>query len=278
MYCVGGLTGSSTVSNVAKAVYYAPLSSSGVGQWTNTTSFPMGIRSESCVTSVRNVYCIGGYTSSIISNAVYYAPLSSSGVGQWTKTTNYPIPVWAQSCTASDSGIYCVGGITASQPQSSTVYYAPFSSSGVGQWTNTTSYPVGVIEEECVTSSSDIYCVGGRASTAVYYAPLSSSGVGQWASATRYPFAVGPNSASCVTSGSDIYCVGGFAGSFISNAVYHAPLSSSGVGQWTAATSYPATVWGASCVASDSGIYCVGGNTSSGTALLNSVYYIRTKP
>ena len=278
IYCVGGLTGANTITNVANAVYYAPLSSSGVGQWTSTTSYPVGIRSQSCVTSASKIYCIGGFTSSAISNAVYYAPLSSSGVGQWTSTTSFPVPVWTQSCAASDSGIYCVGGITTSQTTSSAVYYAPFSSSGVGQWTNTTSYPVNVIEQECVTSSSDLFCIGGRASNAVYYAPLSSSGVDQWTSTTHYPFQVGPNSASCVTLGGEVYCVGGFAGATISNAVYHVPLSSSGVGQWMPSTSYPASVWGESCVASGNGIYCVGGNTAAGTALLDAVYYFERSP
>jgi hypothetical protein len=253
-------------------VYYAPLSSSGVGQWTNTTSFPGGIRSQSCVTSASKIYCLGGYTPSVVSNAVYYATLSSSGVGQWTRTTDYPVPVWAQSCAASTNGIYCVGGITATAGQSRNVYFAPFALSGIGQWVNTTGYPVGVRQQSCVTTDSDIFCIGGFSSKAVYYAPISSSGVGPWTNTTGYPVlrgAAGVNSASCVTLGSDIYCVGGF----ISNAVNHAPFTSSGLGRWTNATNYPASMWGASCAASGSDIYCVGGNTAATTALLNSVYY-----
>src|SRR5438445_3900131 len=97
IYCVGGLTGPNTITNVANAVNYAPLLSSGVSHWSSTTSYPVGIRSQSCVTSASKIYCIGGYTSSAVSNAVYYAPLSSSGVGQWTGTTSYPSPIWAGS-------------------------------------------------------------------------------------------------------------------------------------------------------------------------------------
>jgi len=280
MYCVGGLIGGSTVSNVTSAVYYAPLSSSGAGQWTRTTSYPVGIRSQSCVAGAGNIYCIGGYTNSTISNAVYFASLSSSGVGQWTSTTSYPAPVWTQSCVGStngvysSSGIYCVGGITPSNPESRNVYYAPFSSSGLGQRTNTTSYPVGVRQQSCAISSSDLYCVGGFSSTSVYYAPLTASGVGQWTNTTSYPFTGGVNSASCVTPGSEIYCIGGF----IHDSVYHATLSSSGVGQWTNSTNYPASVWGESCAASGTEIYCVGGNTASGSALINSVYYFEGNP
>jgi N-acetylneuraminic acid mutarotase len=272
IYCVGGLSGSSTVTDVASAVYYASISSSGVGQWTSTTSYPFGIRAESCVTSGGEIYCVGGYASSFLSNAVYYAPLSSSGVGRWTSTTSYPAPIWTHSCAASGIGIYCVGGITPSENFSSTVYYAPFSSSGIGKWTSTTSYPVGDRQLSCAASSSDLYCVGGYQSTDVYYAPLSSSGLGQWTKTTSYPFTVGANSASCVILGGEIYCVGGHTGPTISNAVNHATISSSGVGQWTNATSYPVGVWGESCVTSGGEIYCVGGQTPSGS-ITNSVSF-----
>jgi hypothetical protein len=69
-----------------------------------------------------------------------------------------------------------------------------------------------------------------------------------------------------------IYCVGGYTGPTISLDVYQATLSSSGVGQWAAATDYPFGVWSESCVASG-GIFCVGG-ASSGNAILNGVYYM----
>jgi hypothetical protein len=272
IYCVGGLTGTNTVDDVASAVYYAPLSPSGIGQWTNTTSYPIQIRAESCVAESSTIYCVGGYTPSLISSDVYYASLSSSGVGQWTKTTSYPAPVWTQSCAASGTGIYCVGGITSVQNESSSVYFAPFSSSGIGQWTSATSYPVGVRQQSCVTSGSDLYCVGGYGDTAVYYAPLTPSGLGQWAETTGYPFTTGVDEASCATLSGEIYCVGGYTGPTISLDVYQAALSSSGVGQWTTATDYPLGVWSESCVASG-GIYCVGG-ASGGNAILNSVYYM----
>jgi len=73
-------------------VYYALLSSGGVGAWTQTTSYPVDVSSQSCVVNSGYVYCIGG------SNAVYYAPLSSSGVGAWTQTMSYPGSAGAQSC------------------------------------------------------------------------------------------------------------------------------------------------------------------------------------
>jgi N-acetylneuraminic acid mutarotase len=265
------MSGTNTVADVTNATYYAPLSSSGVGQWTKTTSFPVGIRDASCVASGSEVYCVGGYTPSIISAAVYYAPISSSGVGQWAQTISYPFPVWGQSCAASASEIYCVGGIIGPKSNTTAVYSAPLTTTGVGPWTQTTSYPVAAVQESCVTSGASIYCVGGVASKAVYYAPVSSSGVGQWTETTAYPFSQGPNYASCVVSVGEVYCVGGYTGPTISNAVYRAPLSSSGVGQWASAQDYPVGVWGESCVAAGSGIYCVGGETPSG--VIDSVYH-----
>jgi hypothetical protein len=269
IYCVGGLTGPNTITDSASAVYYAPISSSGIGSWMNTTGYPTSIRSEWCVTETSAIYCVGGYAGSNLSDSVYYAHLSSSGVGPWTNTTSYPFPVWLTSCVASSSGVYCVGGGTSGSALASSdaVYFAPFSSSGIGQWVTTTNFPAGVKQQSCVASASDIYCVGGYLSTDVYYAALSPSGVGKWTNTTGYPFTVGANLASCVTIGEEIYCVGGHTGPNVSSDVYHAPISPSGVGQWLSATSYPVGVFGQSCVESGGQIYCVGGETASGSIL-----------
>ena len=273
IYCVGGLSGPNTITDSLSSVYFAPISPSGVGTWASTTSYPTTIRSESCVTASSAIYCVGGYAGSTLSDAVYYARLSSSGVGPWTNTTSYPFPLWNTACVSSGNGIYCVGGgiaSTSSLSSSSAVYFAPFSSSGVGRWVSTTSYPVGVKQESCAASGTDVYCVGGYESTDVYYAALSTSGVSDWGKTTGYPFTVGANLASCVTMGDALYCVGGHTGANVSSAVYHASISPSGVGQWLNDTGYPVTVWGESCVASGGQIYCVGGETESG-AIANTV-------
>jgi hypothetical protein len=175
---------------------------------------------------------------------------------------------------ASSSGIYCVGGGTSGSALSSSnaVYFAPFSSSGIGQWVSTTSYPIGVKQQSCVSSASDIYCVGGYLSTGVYYAALSPSGVGKWTNTTGYPFTVGANLASCVIIGEEVFCVGGHTGPNVSSEVYRAPISPSGVGQWLNVTSYPVGVFGQSCVASGGQIYCVGGETASGSVISSAWY------
>jgi hypothetical protein len=268
--CVGGLTGTNTVADVTGAVYYASASPSGVGQWKSGTSYPVATREESCVTSSDEVYCVGGYTNASISASAYYAPISSSGVGHWTQTTSYPFPVWGQSCTASLDTIYCIGGITGPSGNTSMVYYAPLSSSGIGIWVRGTDYPTPIYQESCVASDGQIDCIGGLGSAAVYHAEATSSGLGQWSSSASYPDSTGLDYPSCVASDGTVACVGGYSGPTISSAIYSAPLSASGVGSWSAAASYPIAVWGESCVTSSGTGYCIGGESSSGVS--NSVY------
>jgi len=75
IYCVGGNTGSGPTS----AVYYAPVSSSGVGAWTSTTSFPTKVEYQSCATSSGYIYCVGGESAASYpgyTSTVFYADLT----------------------------------------------------------------------------------------------------------------------------------------------------------------------------------------------------------
>ena len=164
IYCVGGTSPSPT-----SAVYFAPITSSGVGPWT-LSAFPYGapavptgvpIERESCVTNSGFIYCVGG-NPSLPTSAVYFAPISSSGVGTWTPTTSYPFSITEQSCVARASFVFCVGGLSFPIGPTIDVFFAPISSSGVGTWTSTNSYPFTIFEQSCVTRASLIYCVGGN--------------------------------------------------------------------------------------------------------------------
>src|SRR6266571_1762057 len=158
IYCVGGTT---FPAGITDAVYFAPITSSGVGPWASTTSYPVLVAEQSCVTDSGFIYCVGGGT-----NAVFFAPISSSGVGTWNPTTSYPISIFEQSCVARASFVYCVGG--QANPSgfgpgpTIDVFFAPISSSGVGTWTTTTSYPLPISEQSCVTRAALTYCVGGN--------------------------------------------------------------------------------------------------------------------
>jgi hypothetical protein len=136
IYCVGGTDSN---NNNLNQVYYAALSSSGVGTWSAGTNYPVSGSGLSCVTALGNIYCVGVQTGqSSYSNEVYYAPISSSGVRSWQKgsSSDYPLGV-STDCALSDyvlglgssPYVYCVGGLDgSSQGNNADVYYASLNS------------------------------------------------------------------------------------------------------------------------------------------------------
>ncbi len=284
IYCVGG---QDALSNPRNAVYTSSAVSSSSGNITGWTLglnlYPQNIGGQSCVASSGYVYCIGGTydNASDDVNASYYAPLSSNGVvGTWSATKSFPIPVDSQSCAASSGYIYCVGGFgealgtNATSFPSNFVYYAPLSSSGIGSWSKSTSYPEGIYLPSCFAASGYIYCVGGvdisgGALSADYYAPLSSAGVGKWTPTMAYPIAA--SGQACAASAEYVYCVGGMGSSSYLSAVYYATVSSGGIGAWAQAANYPLSVM-TDCVISSGNIYCVGGAGSSPE--YSATYYV----
>lgn len=186
IYCVGGnneTDGTNADSTSSNSVWYAPLSSSGIGSWSHSTPYPANLYFPSCFAANGYIYCLGGADSNDNSqSADYYAALSSAGVGTWTQTTAYPIQASGQACAISSGYIYCVGGETAggqSPSYTNAVYYAPVSASGIGTWKQAGNYPASV-GTTCVISSGYMYCIGGfdgssvGENNAVYYAPLAS--------------------------------------------------------------------------------------------------------
>ena len=260
--------------------------------WNTAYGYPIevddafGVGGQQCGSSGTYVYCVGGADADGgPRNTVYADTLSSSGnITNWIATAGtYPDNIYAQSCVTSSGYVYCVGG--SYDPAGDDVassFYAPLPSGGpVGNWTATTSYPVPIDSESCVASSSYIYCVAGNNETdgtyadstnssAVYFASLSSNGIGAWKPSTPYPSDV--LYPTCFSSGGYIYCVGGAdtADNAVS-AAYYAPLTSSGVGAWTATTSYKVTASGQSCAVYSGYVYCVGGE--GGSSFISGVYY-----
>jgi hypothetical protein len=220
-YCVGGSYDDSA-DDVAFA-YYAPISTTGLGQWSATTSYPIPADSQACVASSGYIYCLGGENetagtnaTSAYSSSAWYAPLSSSGIGAWNRTTAYPSPVYFPSCAGYGGYIYCVGGESSTGTPQSSAYYATLSSKGIGHWTATTAYPFQGAGQDCLTSSSYIYCIGGWSGGSsytgdVFYALISPDGIGTWEQAGAYP--VGLTTACVLSPAGYAYCIGGYAGS-----------------------------------------------------------------
>jgi hypothetical protein len=284
VYCVGGTNGGAQEYN---QVYYAPLSSTSIGTWSSTTSYPLVVNYHTCTSLNNYMYCVGGYNyvTGIAFNNVYFAPLSSTGVGTWSSTTSYPTNDFGQACTLYNNYLYCLAGQqNAGGSDVNTAYYAPVSSTGIGTWSSTTNYPIGVQYYSCTSSSNYIYCgpSGNVASfsNSVYYAPISSTGIGTWTSGTNYPLVTGYE--TCNLYSNTIYCIAGalspVGGGGTTNSVYYAPVSSTGIGTWSSTTGYPWSMdnTGSACISSNlavtttvSYIYCFG----SGSSPYNQVYY-----
>lgn len=237
-----------------------------------STTIPTNSTNQSNASQQSNftnyIYCVGTATQN--SNNTYYAPISSTGIGGWNKSTDYPIPIFVAGCSISNSYIYCVGspGLDPASTESDRFsYYTRLSDSGLNQWAQTTSYPTLLLDGSCSTANNYIYCVGGGNYTDpiyAYYAPTSSYGIGQWKETTPYP--TGLFDAGCLIYSGDIYCTGTEYINASANtlnltklgSVYYAPVSNSGIGNWSATTNYPIPFFGAGCSAYNSTIYCVG--------------------
>jgi hypothetical protein len=222
----------------------------------------------------------------------YSAPQSN---GPWVATTPYPLQVngtpgvLGQSCVSSSSSLYCIGGEDASSEPHSTVYSAPITSSGLGNWTaDPTSYPETIMFASCVTYSGYVYCVGGTHdgtgddTTSSYFAPVEANSLGNWLATSPYPIAT--DSQSCTPSSGYIFCVGGEnetsgtnATATNSNSAWYASLSPSGIGTWTRTTAYPGGVFFPGCSSLGGYVYCVAGQDST-PDVVSSTYYAAVSP
>jgi hypothetical protein len=287
-YCVGGLDWN---GGPHSEIYYGTLSESGnITGWTqNPTSYPTDVSDESCVESGSYLYCVGGAHDpggDDVSSSYYAQFNSGGGLGMWFYTTPYPIPVDAESCVASTSYIYCVGGNNETDgtegtvAPSSSAWYAKLSQSGIGNWSNTTPYPLNSYLPSCFTADGGIYCLGGVDSSDnplgnAYYAPLSSAGIGQWVPTTAYPL---PSTGqACAFSNGFVYCVGGATSggqsAAYTSALYFAPVSTSGIGAWKEGPDYTMSV-GTTCTIASGRLYCVGGYDGTTEGEDNYVNYV----
>ncbi len=282
VYCIGGqdVTGSPHDS-----VYFAPISSTGIGNWTlDQYSYPQSIMFASCLTSSGYVYCVGGtyMSSGNDTAATYFAPIESSGLGNWTATSPYPVPTDSESCVPSSGYVFCMGGenettgTSASATDSASVWYASLTSSGIGPWSRTTAYPSGSFFPECSSLGGYIYCVGGEdlsgdAISSSYYASVSPDGIEEWTASSSYPIQV--TAESCAPAATVLYCVGGLSsGGASTSAVYYAGLSPSGIGGWQQGGAYPNAL-ATDCVASPSFVYCMGGYDPGSSGYSSGSYF-----
>lgn len=289
VYCIGG----EDLNEVPRDnVYSSSALSSSSGNITSWTSdshqYPQNIGYQSCVAYSSYVYCVGGSYDDAGDDVAssYYASLSGNGtVGSWVSTTAYPIPIDTEYCAAYAAHIYCVGGENETggdadnTEATNSVWYAPISSSGIGNWTHSTPYPTNLYFPSCFASNGYIYCIGGadgndNSQNTDYYAALSPTGVGTWTSTTPYPLQASDQ--ACAFSSGDIYCVGGEESASTpsyTNAVYYATASSGGIGTWKQAGNYPDSA-ATTCVITSGNMYCMGGSDGSAAGVTAATYYV----
>lgn len=252
---------------------------SNESSWRATTNYPQEFADGSCVQSSGYAYCIAGDGNVSGSNATYYAEVSSDGLGEWQSTTPYPLNDTNLHCVTYGGFVYCIGGDDAAPSDTNATYYARLSSSGVGAWKETTSYPMNCgtnftgtcFVGSCTSISNYVYCMSGN-TNAVYYANMTSNGLGQWQrSPYDYPVSI-YYSMSCTSGGGWIICIGGYGPSGVSNGVYYAPFSNGQIGPWSQGPAYPLWVASAACAYNTGIIECVGGENASGYSS-NQTYY-----
>jgi hypothetical protein len=262
------LTPSNSAAVVGQTVTYTASWTAGVAPYTvnyfNVTSN----------TLLKSYTGISG-TTNTLTFTVNTPPGSYLG---WANTTAIPQSLSGESCIAVTNEIYCVGGSNQiTQALSQIVYSDSISNTELlGSWGSTSnSYPLPIESQSCVTSTNDIYCIGGFSGSTdtnfAYVAPISVQGtVGAWTATNSYPLAV--ESQSCNIFANNIYCVGGLDGGSLLNNVYFAPLlGSGGIGAWQSTNTLPAAEELGSCTLSSNNIYCVGGITSLPTGSVNSI-------
>ena len=176
--CVAGLTVPGFISTITSATYYAPISASGVGAWTETTDYGCTSSCHSdgstgltdnlnaCSVWAGYIFCMGGeydmahgfLTGDVFSSTpISRAPSARRGPA----TTTYPLGVaqGAGSCAMYSAYWYCIAGNGATGEQ---VNYASVTSGTLGAWTSGLDYGVYADTEQVVSFPGYLYGVGRR--------------------------------------------------------------------------------------------------------------------
>ena len=219
--------------------------SSAASAWVNGSYYPTNISNEACVENSGYIYCTGGYTGSIYVSNSYFGSVTgihANTTGQWTATTAYPFTIDNLACVALSGYMVCGTGLKSGTTVTNNFFTAPMlGGSGLGAWTNTTTFPVALAYIQCVVDPvySAIYCGNGQdgssnAQTGWYSATISVGGLlSSWHTLTSFPIATRLN--ACAELNAYIYCMAGIQGGSFSSESYSAPITSaSSIGAWNA--------------------------------------------
>lgn len=267
-----------------RVTYYAPINANGIGNWTATTPYPIPLSEVVCTNPYNGrIYCIGdgdtvanfGNMPIINGTKAYYATISANGLTNWTATTPYPVPLFALRSSVYNGYVYSVGNgyhnATIGTSYENRTYYAQILQNGyLGQWKQTTPYPLPLFAATCSPYNGTFYCVGGQVEngTLTYYAHvLSNHSLEPWKLSAALPKHQAAVPCTINNYTGYIYCPGSGYGLLLNStpvsanavpvgvsvinrtATYFAKLSSTGgIGDWTLTTSYPVPLAYATCV------------------------------
>ena len=263
IYCIG--TRAATPVN---QVNFAPIYANGsLGGWNATSPYPYFMYGLGCVVNNDYIYCMpaGPAPQNATANtttATYYAKMTPQGIPEWIKTTPYPIPLSQTICTNPyDNITYCVGTASGNQTEGRRVFYAKLTSNGIGNFTETTPYPVPFAAARCSTYEGYVYCIGNlypQFANRTYRSKiLSSEGLGRWNITQAAPYPGRLFASGCLPYGSYLYCVGGINGN--ETLSFYTSINQSGIGKWIETTPFPVPHLGVPCTISREGyIYCIG--------------------
>lgn len=171
IYCVQTHWNESSGYLGPQDVFFAPISSEGIGNWTQTLGF--SAVTAGCSEYSGFAYCYGGalgcrHDCTAPPNYAHYAQLLANGTGQWLETTNV-LQGWGPYVEAGPF-VYAFGTV---------VHYTFWQG-----W-----LPIG-------NATSDVDVVH-----------LSSDGISSSSKTAQFPL---PGPGACISSGEYIYCIGGY--------------------------------------------------------------------
>ncbi len=254
-------------------IYYASVSSTGVGAWSQGTVIPSlyTMSFAGCTIYQGYIYCssLCGNPCGSAQTAIISAPINGDGsIGSWSTAGNDAYGLFGDPCFIYQGTMLCLGTYSGT---ANLDYYATVTSPGqLSSFTATTSYPTSgqPFATSCVVASGMLICAGGRSGNGVYNAVFSpSSGLGaSFTSDGSYPGGLTFYQNSCVYDSGYIYCLSSESSPYTQ--IYYAPVTNGALGSWTLDSNvlYPSQLGGggSACAINDNtGAYSGGGGSTS---------------
>jgi N-acetylneuraminic acid mutarotase len=171
-YVLGGFYGAIPQSTV----YYANLTSSGVGNWTETLRLPISLHKHSGVIYGNRTYVIGGEDGTYQAvSTVYSCEIATNGsINSWRNESSIPSARKSHSaaiCVVDGTPyIYVTGGIDSNGMVTNTVYYTNINTVNgtLNQWSESPATLLeSVYSHGSMVEGNRLYLIGGRSASTI---------------------------------------------------------------------------------------------------------------